>query len=44
MLGADSRAGKTIVLVAILLEREASIIAITSRQYRNGPAVLAKRL
>jgi hypothetical protein len=31
MPGADSRAGKTIALVAILLEREASTIAIAGR-------------
>jgi hypothetical protein len=31
ILGADGRARKTIALVAILLEHEASAIAITSR-------------
>jgi hypothetical protein len=31
MLGADNRAGKTIALVTILLERETSTITIASR-------------
>jgi hypothetical protein len=44
MPGANSRAGKTIALVTILLEREANTIATTGRQYRDGPAVLAERL
>jgi hypothetical protein len=42
--GADGRAGKTIALVAILSKREASAIATASRQYGDGPAVLAERL
>jgi hypothetical protein len=44
MPGANNRARKTIALVAILSEHEASTITITGRQYKDGLAVLAEGL